>query len=81
MTLHEELIQFRDKIQVFVSQNCPGFLTPNSTFMGISPGNNLDVLQIGFDFRVERLAILKMEVPPELEDPSKANLKVVKDVK
>jgi len=48
--------------------------------LGVIPGHNLDLLKIAFDFRIDRIFLLRMktEIPDELKDPSKAELKVIK---
>lgn len=75
--LEEELDELVGKMEAFISVNSPGWLTPNSTSVGIRPGHNLDLLQISFDFRVDRSEILKSETPDVLKDPSKPDLKVI----
>jgi hypothetical protein len=76
--LHEELKIFVQSIDLFINQNCPRFLTPNSNFLGIIPGHNLDLLQISFDFKVDRQQLLGATIPNELKDPSKTELTVIK---
>jgi hypothetical protein len=77
-SIQEELNDFVDKVQAFASNNLPSWLTPNSTFVGIRPGHNLDLLEVSFDFRIERWALAKREIPQELKDPSKPDLSVLK---
>lgn len=78
MTIEEELDAFVEKLSTFSAENCPSFLTPNSNFMGIIPGHNLDLIQIAFDFRVDRMRMLLSETPNALKDPSKADLNLLK---
>lgn len=75
-----ELYQFMDKLQAFLAKESPSFLTFCNYSMGIIPGGSLDVLQVLLDFRVNRIELLNLELPPELKDPSKADLKIVNDL-
>ena len=74
--IKKELDEFVNKIHAFAAQNCPSWLTPNSNFVGIRPGHNLDLLEISSDFLIDRYQILNSEIPQELKDPSK--LEIVK---
>lgn len=76
MTIQEELNEYISKLERFVSENSPLWLTPNSHFIGIRPGHNLDLLEISFDFRIDRSTIL--EAPDLFTDPSKTELRVIK---
>lgn len=78
MNLDDELIEFMAKLEKFSIENCPSWLTPNSYYSGIIPGHNLDLMQISFDYKVDRSAIMKFEIPDSLKDPSKPELTVVK---
>ncbi len=78
MDIQKELDEFVGKIETFNANNAPSFLTPNSYFVGIVPGHNLDLLQISFDYRIDRSQILKAETPEILKDPSKVELTVIR---
>lgn len=78
MNIQEELNEFLGRVQEFSVGICPKWLTPNSHFAGIKPGHNLDLLEIGFDFRVDRTSLLLAETPDILQDPSKAQLKIMR---
>lgn len=79
METEEELSEFVEKIEIFVATNCPSWLTSNSYFVGIKPGHNLDLLEISFDFRIDRTHMILSRTPEILKDPSKAALHVVKE--
>lgn len=79
MTIEEELSEFLEAFRVVSIEKCPSFLTSNSHFLGIVPGHNLDLLQISFDFKVDRWSLLKKNIPDILKDPSKAELTLLKD--
>ncbi len=79
MTVKEQLDKFISSIQAFNEANCPSFLCPNSYFVSIVPGHNLDLLQVSFDFRVDRTFMLLSETPEELKDMSEPDLRVVRD--
>lgn len=76
--LQKEINDFMEKVDQFNADNCPGWLTPNSYGVGVIPGHNLDLLQIWFDYKIDRSTILRSETPDFLKDPSKADLNVVK---
>lgn len=78
MDLQKELDELVERMEIYINCNCPSWLTPNSTFMGIEPGHNLDVLKIAFDFRINRSEFLRREVPQVLKDPSLADLTLVR---
>lgn len=69
-----------DKVQAFAGCNLPSWLAPNSCFVGIRPGHNLDLLEVSFDFRIDRTTMLLSDVPDVLKDPTKADLKIVDDL-
>ena len=77
LNIEDELNDLLAKLNRTIALNCPSFLTPCGYFVGISPGNNLDVLQISFDFRIDRTTVLKSETPDYLKDPSKPDLKIL----
>lgn len=78
--IQEELNEFLEKVQEFNASICPHWLTPNSNFVGIKPGHNLDLLEILFDYRIDRTHLLFSEMPEELKDPSKPELKIIKGI-
>ncbi len=78
MTTHEELNKYVGEIEAVVNRCCPSFLTPNSSFVSVVPGHNLDLLQITFDLRIDRTSMFLSETPIELQDVSKPELKVLK---
>lgn len=78
MSLSDQLAEFMDKLDKFSMENCPPFLTPNSYCMSVVPGHNLDVMQVSFDFKIDRLAVLMSKEKNFLVDPSKPELEIVK---
>lgn len=81
MSPEEEISAYIQRIERTVHEDCPAWLTPNSNWFGIMPGHNLDLLQIAFDFKINRSHVLKSSpdgVPAYLTDPSKPELKVIK---
>lgn len=74
MGANEELQTFIEKLNAFSIKNAPKFLTPNSHFMGIEPGHNLDLLEISFDYRIDRTWLLSQKESTfcrtTLKDPS-----------
>lgn len=76
--VQDALSVFLGEINDLCHNKCPNFLTPNSHFMGVRPGHNLDLFEISFDFRIDRTSILTMDTPDVLKDPSVADLKVLK---
>lgn len=82
INIQEELNAFVEKILRVSYEECPSFLAPNSNFMGIIPGHNLDLLQISFDFRVDRTTLLLSETPNTLKDPLLPDLRLLtRDIK
>lgn len=75
--LSDELSDYVARMEAFSGQNSPSFLTPNSTFVAVVPGHNLDLLQITFDYRIDRTMMLRSEIPDALKDISKPDLKVI----
>ena len=78
MDVQGELNEFIGKLEELARSNCPSWLQSNSYSVGVMPGHNLDLLQISFDFRIERAAILAMDCPEILKDPSNTVLTVIK---
>lgn len=79
----EELNELVSKLEECLAANCPSWLTPNSYFVGVIPGHNLDLLQIAFDLRIDRTHMLRAQTPQALRDPSKPQLELFteRDVK
>ncbi len=78
MSPEEEISAYIARIERTVNEACPSWLTHNSNWFGIMPGHNLDLLQIAFDFKVDRSHLLKNGSPESLMDPEKANLRIIK---
>lgn len=78
MNVQDELNEFIEKLGAFSIQHAPSWLKSNSYHVGILPGHNLDLLQIAFDFKVDRIYLLLSDTPDVLKDPSKGDLSLVK---
>lgn len=78
MSPEEEINAYIERIERAAHENCPSWLTLNSNWFGIMPGHNLDLLQIAFDFKVDRAHLLKNGSPQSLLDPEKGRLTVIK---
>lgn len=76
--MQEDISELLTRIDSVIAESCPAWLTPNSHFVSLVPGHNLDLLQVAFDFRVDRTSFLLSETPDFLKDPMKADLGVVK---
>ena len=76
--MEEELNEFIARFEECISKYCPKWITPNSNFVAIEPGHNLDLLKISFDFRVNRMEFLTRDTPQFLKDISKADLSIIK---
>lgn len=76
--VEDELSDFLSKLNDFAQDNAPSWLASNSYFMGVMPGHHLDLLQISFDFKIDRAHVLKHGEAGFLADPSKPELKVIK---
>ncbi len=76
MSHEEDLKDFVYKIEEFIHFHYPKWLTPNSTSVGVLPGHNLDLMQISFDFRIDRTDLLLSDTPDVLKDFSKADLQL-----
>jgi hypothetical protein len=76
---HEQLQGFLRALEAFSNANCPSWLTPNSNYLGVMPGHNLDLVQIAFDYRIDRTWLLSQDEKSFLKDPSgPPELEVVK---
>jgi hypothetical protein len=79
MNHEDDLNEFKSKLERYSTEICPNWLTPNSTTVSIIPGHNLDLLQVSFDYRVDRTGLLISETPEELKDMSKPEFHVVRE--